>query len=131
VLAALAVQRSEFFIRYLASEAGVPVKVLRDLDGRAGPPMLNLVFYDDAFVACDAYEQLEASRPRLNGCVGWSPRTDEVVAASGGRAKMLVSNRNLLVVADLLLVNGEFARANPTDGQGPGAWPAGGQPSAA
>lgn len=114
VLAASQFNESEFFIRYLASEAGVPIKVLRDLDGRPGPGELGLVFYEDAFVACDAYEQeLSASTPRLNGCVGWSPRTDEVVAGSGGRAKTLVSNRNLLIVADLLLLNRGFATAHP------------------
>lgn len=114
VLAASQFNESEFFIRYLASEAGVPVKVLRDLDARPSSGELGLVFYEDAFVACDAYEaELSISRPRLNGCVGWSPRTDEVVAGSGGRAKALVSNRNLLVVADILTVNKGFAQAHP------------------
>ena len=114
VLAASQFNESEFFIRYLASEAGVPVKVLRDLDARPSAGELGLVFYEDAFVACDAYEaELAISRPRLNGCVGWSPRTDEVVAASGGHAKVLVSNRNLLVVADILTVNKGFAQARP------------------
>lgn len=105
---------SEFFIRYLASEAGVPVKVLRDFDAPVAANEVGLVFYEDAFIACDAYQhELANKRPRLNGCVGWSPRTDEVVAASNGRAKVLVSNRNLLVVADLLLVNKGFAKAHP------------------
>lgn len=114
VLAASQFNESEFFIRYLAGEAGVPVRVLRDLDVRVGPEELGLVFYEDAFVACDAYQhELAASRARLNGCVGWSPRTDEVVEASNGRAKVLVSNRNLLVVADILLVNKGFAQAKP------------------
>ena len=114
MLAASQFNESEFFIRYLASEAGVPVKVLRDLDARPAPGELGLVFYEDAFIACDAYEaELGTGRPRLNGCVGWSPRTDEVVAASGGAAKTLVSNRNLLIVADLLLVNKGFATAKP------------------
>lgn len=114
VLAASQFNESEFFIRYLASEAGVQVKVLRDLDARPGPGELGLVFYDDAFIACDAYEhELNSGSGRLNGCVGWTPRTDEVVDASGGKAKSLVSNRNLLIVADLLLVNKGFATAKP------------------
>ena len=113
-LAASQFNESEFFIRYLASEAGVPIKVLRDLDGKPEAGELGLVFYEDAFVACDAYEhELARGTPRLNGCVGWSPRTDEVVAASGNRAKTLVTNRNLLIVADLLLVNKGFAQAKP------------------
>ena len=114
VLAASQFNESEFFIRYLAQEAGVPVKVLRDLDSRPGPNELGLVFYEDAFVACDAYEyELGRSTPRLNGCVGWTPRTDEVVEKSDGRAKMLVSNRNLLVIADVLAVNKGFAEKQP------------------
>ena len=114
VLAASQFNESEFFIRYLASEAGVPVRVLRDLDARPQPDELGLVFYEDAFVACDAYQhELAGDAARLNGCVGWSPRTEEVVEASNGRAKALVSNRNLLIVADLLLVNKGFATQHP------------------
>jgi len=113
-LAASQFNESEFFIRYLAQEAGVPVRVLRDLDTKPAPNELGLVFYDDAFVACDAYgHELSRKSPRLNGCVGWTPRTDEIVAAANGRAKVLVSNRNLLVVADVLTLNKEFAQKNP------------------
>ena len=113
-LAASQFNESEFFIRYLAQEAGVPVKVLRDLDAKPGSNELGLVFYEDAFAACDAYQyELSGGEPRLSGCVGWTPRTDEVVEKSNGRAKVLVSNRNLLVIADVLAVNGEFAKENP------------------
>lgn len=114
VLAASQFNESEFFIRYLAQEAGVPVTVLRDLDSRPEAGQLGLVFYEDAFIACDAYaHELARSTPRLNGCVGWTPRTDEVVAQSNGAAKVLVSNRNLLVIADVLAVNKGFAKAHP------------------
>ena len=114
VLAASQFNESDFFIRYLAQEAGVPIAVLRDLDSRPPEGQLGLVFYEDAFVACDAYEhELARSAPRLNGCVGWAPRTDEVIEKSNGRAKALVSNRNLLIIADVLAVNKGFAQANP------------------
>jgi NitT/TauT family transport system substrate-binding protein len=118
-LAASQFNESEFFIRYLAQEAGVPVTVLRDLDSSPPAGSLGLVFYEDAFVACDAYaHELSRRRSRLNGCVGWTPKTDEVIEASGGKAKMLVSNRNLLVIADVLAVNKGFATANPKMVQG-------------
>ncbi|HET9472344.1 MAG TPA: phosphate ABC transporter substrate-binding/OmpA family protein [Steroidobacteraceae bacterium] len=118
-LAASQFNESEFFIRYLAQEAGVPVSVLRDLDSKPAPGSLGLVFYEDAFVACDAYaHELAGGGKRLNGCVGWTPKTDEVIEASSGAAKMLVSNRNLLVVADVLAVNKGFATANPKMVQG-------------
>jgi NitT/TauT family transport system substrate-binding protein len=114
VLAASQFNESEFFIRFLAQEAGVPVVVLRDLDSRPAAGELGLVFYETASVACDAYEhELARSAPRLSGCVGWTPRTDEVVEKSNGAAKVLVSNRNLLVIADVLAVNKGFAKANP------------------
>lgn len=113
VLAASQFNESEFFIRYLAQEAGVPVTVLRDLDSKPAAGELGLVFYEDAFVACDAYEHELHGSKRLNGCVGWTPRTDEVVEKSNSEAKVLVSNRNLLVIADVLAVNAGFAKANP------------------
>ena len=113
-LAASQFNESEFFIRYLAQEAGLPVSVLRDLDAKPAPGSLGLVFYEDAFVACDAYQhELASGGGRLNGCVGWTPKTDEVIEASKGAAKALVSNRNLLVVADVLAVNKGFAKAHP------------------
>jgi len=114
VLAASQFNESEFFIRYLAQEAGVPVVVLRDLDSKPASSELGLVFYEDAFVACDAYaHELTRTQARLNGCVGWTPRTDEVVEKSNGKAKVLVSNRNLLVIADVLAVNRGFAKEHP------------------
>jgi NitT/TauT family transport system substrate-binding protein len=113
-LAASQFNESEFFIRYLAQEAGLRVTILRDLDARPKPDALGLVFYEDAFQACDAYQhELASGSRRLSGCVGWTPKTDEVVEASNGAAKVLTSNRNLLVVADVLAVNKGFARANP------------------
>jgi NitT/TauT family transport system substrate-binding protein len=119
VLAGSQFNESEFFVRYLAREAGVPVRVLRDLDARPGPGELGLVFYEDAFAACDAYQaELARGRARLNGCAGWTPRTEEVIEASGGRAKALVTNRNLLVVADVLVVNRGFAEKYPEMAKG-------------
>jgi NitT/TauT family transport system substrate-binding protein len=113
VLAASQFNESEFFVRYLAREAGLPVKVLRDLDSRPEHGELGLVFYEDAFKACDAYEFELAGKRRLAGCMGWSPRTDEVVEASNGAAKVLATNRNLLVIADVLAVNKGLAEAHP------------------
>ncbi len=113
VIAAEQFNESEFFIRMLAQEAGIPVKVLRDLDARPAANELGLVFYEDAFTACDAYRFELAGARRLAGAVSWTPKTTEVVAASNGAAKVLVSNRNLLVVADILVLNRAFAAANP------------------
>jgi NitT/TauT family transport system substrate-binding protein len=113
-LAASQFNESEFFIRYLAQEAGLQVTVLRDLDAQPAAGTVGLVFYEDASIACDAYRhELSRDKPRLQGCVGWTPNTDETIEASNGAAKALVSNRNLLVIADVLAVNRGFAKANP------------------
>lgn len=114
ILAASQFNESEFFLRYLVQQAGLKVRVLRDLDSKPAPDEVGLVFYEDAFTACDAYaSELTRKAPRLNGAVGWTPKTDEIVDASNGKAKILVSNRNLLIVSDILCVNRGFAEASP------------------
>jgi NitT/TauT family transport system substrate-binding protein len=119
VVAGSQFNESEFFLRYLAQEAGLRVTPLRDLDARPAANEIGVVFYDDAFAACDAYKyELLSGKNRLNGCAGWTPNTDEVIAAANGKAKMLVSNKNLLVIADILAVNKGFADANPKIVQG-------------
>jgi len=105
---------ADFFLRYLASEASVPVRTLDRLDDPADPGAINLVFTEDAFGAGDLYAaELAAGTGRLAGCVTWDPKTSEVVEASEGEARLLVTNRNLLMVADILLVNAGFADARP------------------
>jgi NitT/TauT family transport system substrate-binding protein len=45
--------------------------------------------------------------------VTWAPFTSEVVRESKGKASLLVSNKNLLIVADVLVVNKGFAEKSP------------------
>ncbi|MCS7032942.1 MAG: phosphate ABC transporter substrate-binding/OmpA family protein [Phycisphaerae bacterium] len=105
---------ADFFIRYLAQEAGLAVHMLPNLSARADPNKVNLVFAADAFTAGDVFlTALKNNDPRLAGCVTWAPKTTEVVEASDGRAVVLTTNRNLLIVADVLIVNRGFARENP------------------
>lgn len=105
---------SEFFIRYLAQEAGLPVVRLDGPGEAADAAAINLVFLEDAFEAGDAFAaNLEEEGGLLAGCVTWAPKTTEIVEASGGKAHQLVDNRNLLVVADILLFNKAFAGEHP------------------
>nr|MBA2321089.1 hypothetical protein [Deltaproteobacteria bacterium] len=101
---------SEFFLRYLAQEAGIPVTVGDD-PKPTDPNAIHLVFAEDAFAAGDVFAADAGGA--LAGCVTWDPKTGEVVEASGGEARVLVTNRNLLVVADILVLNKGFADANP------------------
>lgn len=114
VVAAAPFTESEFFIRYLAQEAGLPVVRLDGVEARPDPAAINLVFLEDAFEAGDAFlADLGSGGGRLAGCVTWAPKTTGIVEASGGKAHQLVDNRNLLVVADVLLFNKAFAAGNP------------------
>ncbi|MBX9737894.1 MAG: OmpA family protein, partial [Phycisphaerales bacterium] len=97
-----------------AQETGIPVKVIDDLNADPDPASINLVFAQDAFTAGDVFaKELERPSPRLAGCVTWEPKTGEVVSGSGSKANILISNRNVLIIADVLIVNRGFADQNP------------------
>ncbi|MFT3787283.1 MAG: phosphate ABC transporter substrate-binding/OmpA family protein [Tepidisphaeraceae bacterium] len=113
-LAASQFTEADFLIRYLAREAGLEVNLLDDLSAAPDPAKLNLVYCADGFAAGDLFlRDVQAGRNRLAGCVTWAPKTDEVANGSDGKAHVLLTNRNLLLVADVLIVNRGFAKAHP------------------
>ena len=119
----------DFFIRYLAQEAGLPINTLGSLDATPHPERLNLVYTEDGFGAGDLFlNDLKSGKNRLAGCVTWEPKVSEVVDGSGGQAHVLVTNRNLLIIADVLIVHRGFAQEQPEDRRGSRAGPARGQP---
>jgi NitT/TauT family transport system substrate-binding protein len=104
----------DFFIRYLAQEAGLAINALPSLDATPHPDRVNLVYVEDGFSAGDLFlDDVKSGRNRLAGCVTWEPKVSEVVAGSGGQAHVLTTNRNLLIVADMLVVHRGFAEQNP------------------
>ena len=105
---------SDFLIRYLAGEAGISVQVLADLTQHADADKIGIVYCEDAFSAADLFaSELKRSQPRLAGCISWAPRVYDVLEASNGKARLLVSNKNLLMVADILVFNRAWAEAHP------------------
>lgn len=111
VLATAQFTEADFFIRYLAQEAGLTIRTLGNLGEAPDPESLNLVFCEDAFVAGDFFlSEIQEGRDRLAGCVTWAPKTTEVASQSGGKAHILTTSLNLLVVADILVVNKGFAQ---------------------
>ncbi len=105
---------ADFFIRYLTQEAGIGVNLLASPGDAPAPDKVNLLFAADAFAAGDLFlKDLQAGGSQLAGCVTWAPKTTEVVEASAGKAQLLTTNKNLLIVADILVVNKGFAAANP------------------
>lgn len=104
---------ADFFIRYLASEAGLDVKVL-DAGAAPDPEKINLVYAEDSFVGGDVFARLvNEGRTDIAGAVLWGSKIQEVLESTQGKTRVLVDNRNLLVVADVLVVNKPFAQANP------------------
>lgn len=104
----------DFFIRYLAQEAGIQVAPLASLDAKPDPTRINLVYTEDGFGAGDLFlNDVKSGANRLAGCVTWEPKVSEVVAGSNGAAHILTTNRNLLIVGDVLLVHRGLAEEHP------------------
>ena len=104
----------DFFIRYLAQEAGLAINPLGSLDATPHPDRLNLVYTEEGFGAGDLFlNDVKSGKNRLAGAVTWEPKVSEVVDASGGQAHVLTTNRNLLIVADVLVVHRGFAQEQP------------------
>ena len=109
----------DFFIRYLAQEAGLAISTLGGLDATPHPDRLNLVYTEDGFGAGDLFaSDLKSGKNRLAGCVTWEPKVSEVVSGSGGKAHVLTTNRNLLIVADVLILHRGFAEQHPKVAEG-------------
>jgi NitT/TauT family transport system substrate-binding protein len=114
ILVTSQLNEADFFIRFLAREAGLGVKMLADLSGQPDPEKVNLIFAEDAKQAGELFlREVQAGGSLLAGCVTWAPFTSEVVRESKGKASLLVSNKNLLIVADVLVVNKGFAEKSP------------------
>lgn len=105
---------ADFFIRYLAQEAGLGVHMLPDLKTAPDPDKLNLVYCKDAFAAGDLFlRDVKSGGNLLAGCVTWDPKTTEVTDGSGGKAHVLTTSVNLLIIADIFIVNKGFAQEHP------------------
>lgn len=114
VVSACQFTESDFFIRYLAQEAGLDVNVLDDFSTHPDPDKVNMIVCADGFGAGDLFARdLKSGRTRLAGCVTWAPKTGEVADGSSGKAHILVTNRNLLIVSDILVLNRGFASKHP------------------
>jgi NitT/TauT family transport system substrate-binding protein len=104
----------DFFIRYLAQEAGLEVNAISSLDATPHPDKVNLVYTEDGFEAGTLFAaELKSGKNRLAGCVTWEPKVSEVVEGSGGKAHVLTTNRNLLIIADVMILHRDFAEKNP------------------
>jgi NitT/TauT family transport system substrate-binding protein len=117
-LVALQWTEADFFIRYLAQEAGLGVNMLPDLSASPDPEKINLVFAEDGPTAGEIFSsEVDAGRDRLAGAVMWAPVTTDVVDESKGKARLLTTNKNLLIVADVLvegmLEGNQMVRDNP------------------
>jgi NitT/TauT family transport system substrate-binding protein len=114
ILATSQFTEADFFIRYLAQEAGLGINMLPGLKTSADPDKLNLIYCKDAFAAGDLFlRDLKEGGNLLAGCVTWDPKTTEVANGSGGKARVLATSVNLLIIADIFIVNKGFAQQNP------------------
>jgi NitT/TauT family transport system substrate-binding protein len=104
----------DFFLRYLAQEAGLAINMLGSLDATPAADRVNLVYTDEGFAAGDLFlDDLKSGKNKLAGCMTWEPKVSEVITRSSGKAHLLATNKNLLVIADILIVNDGFAKQHP------------------
>ncbi|BET67145.1 hypothetical protein ASA1KI_20630 [Opitutales bacterium ASA1] len=104
---------ADFFLRYLATEAGLEVRIATPGE-KPDPERVNVVYAEDSFAGGDIFASMvQEGRTDLAGAALWGAKIREVLEATSGKTRVLVDNRNLLVVADVLLVNRPFAQANP------------------
>jgi NitT/TauT family transport system substrate-binding protein len=109
----------DFFIRYLAQEAGLQINPLGSLDATPSPDRLNVVYTEEGFGAGDLFlNDVKSGKNKLAGCVTWEPKVSEVVSGSNGQAHILTTNRNLLIIGDVLIVHRGFAQEQPKIVQG-------------
>ena len=119
----------DFFIRYLAQEAGLGINAIGSVDATPNPDRINLIYTEDGFAAGDLFlSDLKSGKNRIAGAVTWEPKMSEIVEQSGGKAHLLTTNKNLLIVADVLVVHQGFAEQQPEDGRRPRPRTARGQP---
>jgi NitT/TauT family transport system substrate-binding protein len=114
ILATSQFTEADFFIRYLAQEAGLGINMLPDLKTAPDTNKLNLIYCTDAFAAGDLFlHDVKDGGNLLAGCVTWDPKTTEVADGSGGKAHVLTTSVNLLIIADIFIVNKGFAQEHP------------------
>jgi NitT/TauT family transport system substrate-binding protein len=119
ILATSQFTEADFFIRYLAQEAGLGINMLPDLKTAPDTNKLNLIYCTDAFAAGDLFlRDVKNGGNLLAGCVTWDPKTTEVADGSGGKAHVLTTSVNLLIIADIFIVNKGFAEEHPDMVQG-------------
>jgi NitT/TauT family transport system substrate-binding protein len=110
---------ADFFLRYLAQEAGLSVNVLNSVDATLSPDRINAVYTEEGEQAGELFlHDIKSGANKIAGAMTWEPTVSEVVEGSGGVAKVLVTNKNLLVVADVMVLHRGFAEANPKIVQG-------------
>ncbi len=114
VIATVQFLETDFFLRYLVTESGIAIKVLPDLGTPPDPDAVNVVYCPDVPEAATLFLKfLRAGHPGVAGFVGWAPHTTETVTKAAGKAHILASTANILVVADVLIVNKGFAQQQP------------------
>lgn len=113
IVAATQFTETDFFVRYLAQEAGIGVNMMTDLNSAPEAGKINMVYGEDGEVDSLFLDDLQSGKSQLAGAAMWAPETDEVVAASKGKARMLTTNRNLLIISDIAVANRAFAQQNP------------------
>jgi len=87
------------------------VHSMPDLKSAPDADKLNLIYCKDEDAAGDFFlRDMTNGGKLIAGCVTWDPKTTEVAEGSGGKAHILTTSVNLLIIADIFIVNKGFAQ---------------------
>jgi NitT/TauT family transport system substrate-binding protein len=105
---------TEFFIRKLCYDNSLEVNTR---DSVASPPAknkVNLIFSPSSDEIPGLFAKLSADPSTgVAACATWLPFTTDAVTESKGRAAVLMTNKNQLFIADVLMANQGFCAAHP------------------
>lgn len=105
---------SDFFMRYLAIKNGLQIHMRSSMADSPDPGKINLLFTEKVDAATEVFaDALKQGKKDPAACVGWAPITTDAVTRSKGKAYLKTTNRNQLIIADILVLNRGFAEANP------------------
>lgn len=111
---------SDFFLRYWADQQGLKINVLASDSETPKADMINVLFTEGVDEAMAVFKadlppanSTNAKKSLFAGCVGWEPLTSDLLDEHKNELRFLVTNKNLLNIADVLIVNQGFAEAQP------------------
>jgi NitT/TauT family transport system substrate-binding protein len=105
---------TEFFIRKLAFDNNLGVHTRDSVASPAAEDKVNLLFAPTSDAIPELFAELSADPTTgVVACATWLPFSSDAAEASKGRAQVMMTNKNQLFIADVLIANEAFSDSHP------------------